>query len=129
MSRNEEAPRPGVQRNFQEVPGVQAEDWPAIGSQVAHLGQCRGDGARRLERGGVEEMVHLPGCAVAFVNGGDLRRQQEPDFRPAAWRQGAPEPGRELRLERQQPRLRGHQQLGKLGRPGGMSEIACADDR
>src|SRR6516162_10144875 len=129
VCRDEEAPRARVQRNFKEVPGVQAEDWPPVGSQVPDLSQCRGDRGRRLERGRIEKVVHLPGRVVTLVDSGDLGREQKPDLALASWWGGALKPCLEFGAQAKQSRLGGNQRLGELGSPGGMGEVAGADHR
>src|SRR5262252_9901511 len=108
VSRDEEAPRARVEGNFQEVPGVQAEDWPPVGSQVPNLGQCCGDRGRRLERGRIEKVVYLPGRIVTLVDSGDLGGEQKPDLALASGWRGPLEPGREFGTQTKQSRLRGN---------------------
>src|ERR1700722_19058815 len=80
VSWDEEASLACVQGNFEQVPGVQTEDWPPVGSQVPDLRQCRGDRTRRLERRCIQKVMNLPGRIIALIDGGDLGGEQEPQI-------------------------------------------------
>ncbi len=121
------APRPGVQRDLQQVARVEAENGAAVGRQVPDLGQGGGDCARRLECGGINKVVDLPGHPVALVDGGDLGREQEAHLRLAAGRGGPSQLRLEVRAEAEQARLGRLERLGEFGGPGRVGEVAGAD--
>ncbi len=63
--------------DLHQVFGIEAQDGPAVGGDVADGGQLAADliGALQIRR--ENERVHFAGGAVLFIDGADLRRQAE----------------------------------------------------
>src|SRR6185437_7624511 len=112
------------QRDLEQVPGVQAEDRPAVRGEVSYPREPARYLTRGVQRGRVQQVMYLPGLAVALVDRRYLGRQHEPDRRPA--RRWQPEQDRllELRAQPEQPRLGGHEVGAKLLAPRRMREVA-----
>ena len=113
--------RAGVQGQLQQVPAVQAQNGPPVGVDVADGLQPGGELVRRLQRGQQDQVVDLPGFAVALVDAADLP--------------GDDEPGRLARGGVRQAQILaqgvdalsgGHQLLPQLGAPGGVGEVPGA---
>ena len=125
--------RPGVrfEGELEEVPGVEPENRPPVGIEVADPREARGHPVHCVEVRGVDQVMDLPGLVELLVDGGDLHRQHEPGRGLLA-----PAGGRELLLDGSlqvgpQPieaRLRRHELLPDLGPPGGVGEVPGADD-
>ncbi len=125
---DQEAAGTAGQRDLQQVAGVQAQDRPAVGGQVADLGQRRGDPVRGLEARRVEQMVHLPGALVPPVDGRDFDREHEPDRarrRPPGLSRH--QPLLQLGPDPEQAGLGRDQRFAQLRRPGRMGEVAGAE--
>ena len=122
---------PGLQRNFEQMPGIETEDRPSVRVQIADSGQTVDHPIRGFEVRGVDQVVDLPGLVELLVDGRDLDRQHEPD-------RGAPAPARrgqalldvplQVRTQAEQPRLRRHELVLQLRPPGRVREVAGADD-
>ena len=124
---HQEAARVSRQRDVQQVAGIQAEDRPAVGGQVADLGQRRGDPVGGLEARRVKEVMHLPGALVAPVDSGDLDREHEPDGACAAGRGIAADLVFQLRPDPEQAGLGRDQGFPKFRRPRRVGEVAGAE--
>ena len=116
------------ERDLEQVARVEPEDRPAVRGQVPHPEQPARDLVDRIERRRVEQVVDLPRAPVALVDRGDLRRQQEPDRRPARGRQRVVHRALELRPQPEQPRRIRHQLGAELLPPRRVREVTGADD-
>ena len=120
-----------LQRHLQQVPGVQPQDRPPVGVQVADLGKAGNQPVRRVEVRGVDQVMDLPGLVALLVDGRDLHRQHEPDRIEAAgagrWKLPLHGPF-EVGAQTEEPGFRGNELLLQLGAPGRMGEVARADD-
>ena len=128
MGGDEVAAQPALERGLQQIAGVEPQDRPAVGGEIADLGQAAGDLADRVEVGCVEEVVHLPRAVGALVDRGDLGREQEPDGRPAGQRQAAQHPLLDLVAQPVETWLGRHELAAQLVGPGRVGEVAGPDD-
>ena len=64
--------------DLQQVPAVQAQNGPAVGTNVADGFQPAGQGVRRLQAGQQDEVMDLTGAAVALIDAADLPAYHEP---------------------------------------------------
>ena len=110
--------RAGLQRQLQQVTAVQPQDGAAVGADIAHGLQAGGQFVRRLQRGQQDQIVDLPGLAVALVDAADLPR----DHKPRGLARGGV---REAQIPPQgvDPFSGGNELLPQLRAPGGMGEI------
>ena len=121
------APVAAGERDLEQVPRVEPEDRPAVRGEVADAKELPGDLVDRVKRRRVQQVVHLPGPVVALVDGGDLRRQQEADRRPARGRQRLVHRALKLRPQPEQPGRVWHQLGAELLPPRRVREVAGAD--
>ena len=124
---DQEAAGTGRQGDLQQVPGIEAEDGPPVGGQVADLGQRLRDAVGGFEARRVQEMVHLTGPLIAAVDRGDLDREEETDRAGAGGRRIAQQPPLEVRADAEQAGLGRDQGVFQLRGPRGMGEVAGAE--
>jgi hypothetical protein len=97
VSRDEIAGVARFQDDLQQVPGVEAEDRPAVGVEVADAPEARHQPLRRIQVRDAHHVVHLAGAIAPFVDGGDLHRELEADRAAAGRRQARCHLARKLR--------------------------------
>ena len=117
-----------LQRDLQQMPGVQTEDGPAVGPDVADGRQLVGDAAGRLEVRRVEQVMNFAGLVALFVDGRDFHRQQEARRPLTRGRQHGRDFLFQVGAQAEEARLRGHQLLPQFGGPRRMREVARSDD-
>ena len=67
MSRDKHRLRAALQRDFQQVTGVQPQDGPAVGMQVADPLQRGSQPVGSIDRGQQDHVMHFAYAAVLFV--------------------------------------------------------------
>ena len=72
MGRNKDRVRTGVHGHLQKIPAVHAQNGPSVAVQVAHGFQPMGQLLRLVQPGQQDDVMHLPGLAVLFVDGADF---------------------------------------------------------
>ena len=122
------APGRALERDLQQVAGVEAEDRAAVRGEVADPPRALAVSApARLEVGHEDQVVDLADPLVLLVDGCDLHLEQEAHRAAGRRRAG---PARRLALELgRQPEEAGlgrHQLVPDLARPGRVGEIAGA---
>jgi hypothetical protein len=127
VRRHEKAARIGRQRDVQQVAGVQAENRPAVGGEIADLGQRGGNPVRGVEARRVNKVMDLPGALTATVDRGYFDGKHEADGAGAGSRGIAEEPFLELRPDPEQSGLRRDEVLLQLRGPRGMREVSGAE--
>ena len=119
------------QGDLQQVPGIEAQDRASVRVQVADPRQAVHHPLRRVEAGGVDQVVDLARLVELLVDGRDLDREHEPHRAPAApagRRKPLLDGPLQIRPQAEQPRLRGHELFLQLGPPRRMGEVAGGDD-
>jgi hypothetical protein len=118
-----------LQGDLQQVPGVEAQDRPAVRGEVADPAQ------RRVEAGGgrevrhVDEVVHLAGPVVALVDRGDLHAEHEPGRTACLQRTGQPLDHLGLVGQPEEPGRVVDQIFAQMIEPGRVGEVAGAQQR
>ena len=118
----------GLQRDLQQVAGIQAQDRPPVGSQVADLPEAAADPFGGLEVRRVYQVVDPAGCSILLVDGRNFGRQHEAHGAAAGPRQPAGNGPLQIRTQAVQAGFGGNQVVLELGKPGRMREVAGADD-
>jgi hypothetical protein len=68
MRRHEIGVRSGVERDLQEVAGIEAENGASVGGDVADAGEPRRHAIDRLEVGRVDQVMNFAGAVGLLVN-------------------------------------------------------------
>ena len=130
VGRDEVGVRPALQGDLQQVPRVEPQDRPAVRRDVADRPEPLADAARRLQVGGVDQVMDLPRPVPLLVDGGDLHLQQEADRAVARRREPrARSPARSRAAGGTGPGSAGTSLLADLLEPRRMGEVAGSDDR
>lgn len=124
MRGDENGVRTDVQREREKLLCGNAEDGPAVRTDVAHLFEFERKPFRRVERGQKDHAVHLAHPAVLFINGADLSRNDKAGrdgkfadiAQPFAFRQAV------------KALFRGHEFCREFFPPGGVREIPRAHE-
>ena len=124
MGGDEHRPGADIQGDFQQIPGVQPQDGPAVGMKVAHLLQPQGQGLRLLKAGEKNQAVHLAHPTVPFINRADFPRDHKADRDLPARRQAVQAAA--VLPQAIEALLGGDQLLCQLLPPAGVGEIAGA---
>ena len=127
MRRHEIGVRTGLERDLQQVAGIEPEDRPSIGRDIADAGEPRRDAIDRLEIGRVDEVMDFAGAVGLLVDGRDLDLEHEAHRRAAGGRQRLRDRLLDLVAQPVEAGLRRHELLLELGAPGRMGEVAGRD--
>ena len=74
---NKDGLQAAIQRDFQQITAVQAQNGPAVAMQVSNGLQAVSERFRVLQAGKQNHMVNLPRFFAAFVYGADLAGNNE----------------------------------------------------
>ena len=119
MGRNKDGLWAGLQRDLQQVPGIQAQNGSPVGMDVSDGLQLPRQDIGRLQGGQQDQAVDLPRSAVFLIDGTDLPRGHKArlDLR------GSVLPKTDVLPQRIEPLLRRDQLLHELGPPSRVGEI------
>jgi hypothetical protein len=129
VGRDQIGVRPALQGDLQQVARIEPQDRPAVRRQVADRPELLPQARRRLQVGGVDQVVDLAGPLPLFVDRGNLHLQEEPERSVAGRGKPALHLALDLWTEAEQPGLGRHQLRPDLLEPGWMGEVASAHDR
>ena len=119
----------GLQDHFQEISGIEPQNGPTVGFDIADLGEPGVEFFHGIQIGHVHEIVHLPDLVTPLVDGTDLGTEQKPgptrQFHPLHAGNLAAQPLGIL--EAKQPALVGLELVFEHGHPPGMGEIPGPD--
>ena len=124
MGRDQKSVMAGFQNQLQKIPGVQAQNGPAVGSDVAQALQFVGKGVGRREIREKHQIVVFAGLVVFFVDVADFRFQDEPGVSGAGRRNLLFQGRLDVRFEAEQPGFRLPELFLHLLPPHRMGEIA-----
>jgi hypothetical protein len=129
VRRHEVGVRPGVERHFQQIARIEAEDGPAVGSDVADPREAGRQPVGAGEIGQIDQVVDLARALALLVDGRNLGGEHEAHRRPAGRRQGRQHLGFEVRPQGEQAVAGRHELVLHLGQPRRMHAIAGGDHR
>ena len=69
--------RAGLERNLQEVAGIEPEDRPPVGRDIAATAKPRRHAIDGLEVGRVDQVMDFAGAVGLLVDGGDFDLEHE----------------------------------------------------
>ena len=127
MSRYEHCVFAGLQRDFQEVMGIQSQDGPPVRGDVPYPAKPFLKTLHRRHVGHEDEVMHLPGFSILLVDAADLSCENKACGAGATGRDLFFHPLLKLRGQLKETLFRLHQLFSKFGSPGRMGEIPRAD--
>jgi hypothetical protein len=116
-----------LERDLKQIVGVESQDRPAVGGDIADAGKSGGDAIDGGKIGRVDQVMDFAGAVGLLVDRRDLDREQEPDGRAARGRELGGDRFFDIAVETKQAGLRGNEFLLELGNPRGMREVAGRD--
>src|SRR5262245_29743572 len=128
MRRHEIGMRPGFQHDLEEIAGIETEDRPAVGGDVADSSEPRRHAIDSLEIRRIDQMMDFAGAVALLVDGGNLDLEHEPHRSAARGRQGLSRRLGDVVAQAKEAAFGGNELLLELGAPGGMGEIPGTDD-
>ncbi|WP_197535610.1 hypothetical protein [Pararhodospirillum photometricum] len=117
------------QGDLEQVAGVEPQDGPAIGGDVAHPAQGPRQAVGGVQVGQQDQVMDLPGFAVFLVDGRYFRREQEEDGPAAGRRQGLPQWRFEIGPQAIKAIADCHQLVADLAKPARMHTVPGPDHR
>lgn len=117
----------GFEGDLQQVAGVEPEDGPPVGGEVADPPEAAGELLRGGEVRQVAQMVDLAGVLAVLVDGGDLAGEHEPHVAAAVRGHRRGDLPVQLGTQPQQPWFGGFEDFAQVREPGGVGEVAGPD--
>ncbi|MBI9085829.1 MAG: hypothetical protein JEZ11_19680 [Desulfobacterales bacterium] len=124
---NQKISRIGLQEQFQQVPGIESQNGPAIGYNIAYLPQFFTESFRRFQVRCENKIMIFPGPPFFFINIADLGAQYKTDRPPTWFRHMAITTVGQIFPEPEKAGLGRYQFFADFGKPSGMGEISGAD--
>ena len=122
--------RPGarLQRNLQEVAGIQAQNRPPVRVQIADLAETMIERLNGRKIGRIDEMMNFAGRLVLLINRRYFNGQHEARGTMTGARQSFGDAPFQVRPQAEQAGLCGDQLVFEFGQPSRMREVTGADD-
>src|SRR5262245_22700612 len=128
MRRHQIGVRASLERDLQQVAGIEPKDRTAVGGNIADARKPRRDALDRVEIRRVDQVMDFARAVSLLIDRGDFDLEHEAHRRAACRRQCLRDRLLDVTAQPVESRLGGDELLLEFGAPGRMREVAGGDD-